>query len=454
MDFNDFNDFKMDSDDSFDQNNAMINPNIKKSHSFDFVTLIISIIGGIAGYFLSDLVYQQLGDLWSPLAIGIRIIVLFAVVAVFVLIYSLINGNQSEFGKNVLLLVVSFIAVLIVSTLFEYIYEMNFFDKQSTVYKSPTSYIFIIDNSASMNTSDPNSLRYDAIEEIIKDKDEDFPYGVYSFNSNIQCIRDVAPKSDGIGDLKVKNTGDTQIRKTLESLLEDYKNDYLDDLGDNPKFLLLSDGYATDAKTVNMMEDTLNDYVDNHITISTVGLGNVDRELMQQIADRTGGVFVSVNDAGDLENAMQTAIVKNSDSKYARTFFTYRYVPELDLMFAIMRIVFTMIIGLLISLAMMFATGRNEDFSLILISSLITSCLAGLALELGINTFDLDPDVLTAVYMVLVASTFVNKVDTSIHMNSGGRYESQNNHKYESQNDFSIGKKDKNESFGDNKLTF
>ena len=265
MDFNDFNDFKMDSDDSFDQNNTMINPNIKKSHSFDFVTLVVSIIGGIAGYFLSDLVYQQLGDLWSPLAIGIRIIVLFAVVAVFVLIYSLINGNQSEFGKNVLLLVVSVIAVLIVSTLFEYIYEMNFFDKQNTVYKSPTSYIFIIDNSASMNTSDPNSLRYDAIEEIIKDKDEDFPYGVYSFNSNIQCIRDVAPKSDGIGDLKVKNTGDTQIRKTLESLLEDYKNDYLDDLGDNPKFLLLSDGYATDAKTVNMMEDTLNDYVDNHI---------------------------------------------------------------------------------------------------------------------------------------------------------------------------------------------
>lgn len=454
MDFNDFNDFKTSSDESFNQNNTMMNNGIKKSHSFDFATLIVSIIGGIAGYFLSDFIYQQLGDLWSPLAIGIRIVVLFVVVAIFVLIYSLINGNQSEFGKNVLLLIVSVIAVLVVSTLFEYIYEMNFFDKQNAVYQSPTSYIFIIDNSASMNGSDPNSLRYDAIEEIIKDKDDNFPYGVYSFNSKMQCIRDVAPKSDGIGDLKVNNSGNTEIKKTLNTLLEDYKNDQLGDLGKNPKFLLLSDGYATDVKTVNSMDDTLNGYVDNNITISTVGLGNVDRELMQQIADRTGGVFVSVNDAGDLENAMQTAIVKNSDSKYARTFFTYRYVPELDLMFGIMRIVFTMIIGLLISLAMMFATGRDEDFSLILFSSLITSCLAGLVLEFGINTLDLEPDIITAVYMVLVASTFVNKVDTSIHMNNANRYESQNNRRYESQNDYSIGKKDKNESFGDNRLTF
>ena len=105
MDFNDFNDFKTSSDESFNQNNTMMNNGIKKSHSFDFATLIVSIIGGIAGYFLSDFIYQQLGDLWSPLAIGIRIVVLFVVVAIFVLIYSLINGNQSEFGKNVLLLI-------------------------------------------------------------------------------------------------------------------------------------------------------------------------------------------------------------------------------------------------------------------------------------------------------------------------------------------------------------
>lgn len=99
-----------------------------------------------------------------------------------------------------------------------------------------------------------------------------------------------------------------------------------------------------------------------------------------------------------------------------------------------MRIVFTAIVGFVISASMLFATGKEDDGSLIIISSLITSVLAGFILELGINMFELDSEIMTIAYMLLVAATFISNVLARVFNNNfntytGSEYQSVNNDK-------------------------
>jgi len=72
-----------------------------------------------------------------------------------------------------------------------------------------------------------------------------------------------------------------------------------------------------------------------------------------------------------------------------------------------MRIIFTALLGILISTAMVFITGKDKDMDRIFITSIITGALAGLLLEVGINALSIAPIIVRALYFVLVAMTFV-----------------------------------------------
>jgi hypothetical protein len=454
MDFNDFDDFDNVSTPKTNKKNQN-HKTVKNNKSFDIMTLIVSLIGGIVGYFISNIVYNIVSNhLWSPLAIGLRYMIFMIILGLFVFIYSMINGNQSlsqnGVGKNIVFFILAIILTLLVSTLFEFIYEINLFS-EDLVYNEPTSYVFIIDNSGSMTSSDPNGLRYDAIDKIIENKDDSFPYAIYSFNSSVKCEREVAPKSQGKTNLETVNSGGTKIKATLEELIDDYENGKMKGLGASPKFLLLSDGYASDIGLFSSISKTLQNYVKNNITISTVGLGRVDEDLMQNIADKTGGVFISVEQADQLENAMSSAISQTSNDQYNRTFFTYREVPSLDLLYAIMRIVFTALIGFVVSFSMLFATGKDDDTDIIFISSLITSVIAGLLLELGINAFNLPTNTITLLYMIIIASTFIHNYSSQIIVNDGNKYQSE---RYQSQNNKQIQEQKKKTSFEDKSIGF
>lgn len=398
----------------------------KNMPELDKVNLIASAIAGIVGCFVSGLIYKLIStDLWSPLAVGISFMIFTIIFIAIMCIVNLANGNLTEHaakhhdGKKIgLALMIVIVLSLIFGTIFEGIYEIDFFGKDNG-YLNPTSYVFIIDNSGSMESNDPEGMRYQAIDKIIDDKDDDFLYAVYSFNNGITQERALAPVSDGKNELTPVNRGQTEIRSTLESLFDDYKGYLKPQLGDAPKFLLLSDGYASDIGMFSSIDGVLRDYAKSNITISTVGLGDVDTELMQQIADDTGGVYINVNDIDQLEQSMQKAINESGDNKYARTFYTYRNVPSLDVLYGIMRVLFTAILSVFISASMLFATASGKDDKLILLTSLITGILAGLLLELCINLLYISPGVIRYLYYLLTALTFVTV--KSIGGNGRGR---------------------------------
>ena len=395
------------------------------TNSLDKGTLAISAVAGIAGSFLSGLIYNIISyGLWSPLAVGISFMVFTAVFVIIMVVVNLVNGNLSHHlsqchdgGQIALALIGIIIGALILGTIFEFLYELNFFPRKKA-YQEPTSYVFLIDNSGSMEQSDPEGLRYEAIKEIISGKEESFPYAVYGFSNDVEMMRELAPVSAGNNDLSVgESNGGTSIRGTLDHMYDEYTNGLDTQMGSAPKFLLLSDGYATDISFFSSINKTLKNYAKTDIEISTVGLGEADDQLMQQIADDTGGVYISVENVSQLEQSMSQAISKSGTNKYTRTLYTLRNVPSMNIIYAIMRILFTSILGIVISISMLFATGRNDSSERIIITSLITGGLAGLVLELLINGIPLPPNIVRYMYFILVALTFI----TEIAYGGGGR---------------------------------
>ena len=363
-----------------------------------------SAVVGVIDVIVASLLYGLLrGRLWSPLAVGLRFLIFLIIFLAGMSIIKLIS-NDKDFDSQAVLAVV---AVLILGILFEFIYEIDFF-KSAKGYQDPTSYVFIIDNSESMSESDPQGLRYKAIDQIIQAKDASFPYAVYSFNNTITEERALAPASEGKAEFVPTNEGGTEIKATLEQFLEMYQNGMKEKLGDTPKFLLLSDGHATDLWLSSSIDGLLKEYAKTDIIISTVGLGDADDVLMQKIADYTGGVYLSVENVDQLEQSMQQAIKKNGN-KYARTLYTHRNVPKFDVFYAILRILFASALGIIISGSMVFLFIDSDNVSLIVESTIIKAIAAGLLLEFGINALSLPTILVRFVYFLLLSLTFVRE---------------------------------------------
>ena len=388
---------------------------LNRQRGMYLAVFVASIVAGIIGLVVSSIIYGITKEiLWSPLAVGISFAVFATTfilcMAIVSVLFQLGKKEFSRGGETAILPFLFIIGTLILGTLFEFIYEVDFFS-QIRGYQEPTAYIFLIDNSGSMEVSDPEAFRYDAIEKIISQKPDDFPYAVYGFSDGVWTQRELSPAYEGVGELDSTPGGGTAIRGTLDKFFEDYENGLKEQLGSSPKILLLSDGEATDVGFFAHIDKTLSNYSKADLPVSTVGLGDcIDEDLMHQIADETGGVYISSQDVDQLESAMQNAISQYSKNRYARTLYTRRKVPSLGVLYAIMRIFFTGILSVGISLSMLFvAKDSPADEKLIVLSSIATGVLSGLIMEMGINLLNLPPSIIRIVFFILTALTFIHE---------------------------------------------
>lgn len=352
------------------------------SHMINIFVAIASLIAGFVAWIICHGIYSLFVDtMWRPLLIAIIFLVLYFVAWFIIALASFISGSFNNNTRKIdrlfkflayiaLGLVVTFISAI----LFEFLYELN--PVQEIV--EPTSYIFVIDDSGSMTDSDPQQQRYSAIEEIIKDLPPDFPYMIYSFSSEARIIREMKPVSEVIGEITSESTGGTEIKHTLKQILEDYDNKVWYD-PDCPKVILLTDGYATDLGFFSSIKPTLKDYVKNNISISTVGLGEVDTRLMNNIAQTTGGVFIDVDDASGLYEAMKSA----AQFTARRDLLSERSMSGYNTLFGILRVLFLTILGTITGSLLIFAYLQDDSMKLIVISSFIEALIGALVVEFG-----------------------------------------------------------------------
>lgn len=311
--------------------------------------------------------------------------------------------------------------MLLCTAVFEFLYEVQFEEKA----EPSNAYVFVLDNSGSMEESDPQGMRYEAVEKLLSEKPDDFRYAVYTFSDNVQQVRGMERKDAGVFYEHGENNGGTAILETLRTILSDINDGTLELNSDRTHVILLTDGYATDIHLFNKYKciSALKEYTKQNITISTVGLLNADQELMSLIATKTGGVFINVENINDLDEAVKQA-GKTGDDKW--NLLSYRNNLKADLLYVVMRILFVTALGILIAFQKAVICEKFLDTSAVIHSSLFGSILAGIGIEVGMNGLGIHPTVMRIAACVLISFTLlkcdlerIQGADTAVYRGIG-----------------------------------
>ncbi|MBR3141796.1 MAG: VWA domain-containing protein [Clostridiales bacterium] len=340
--------------------------------------IFITVVIGIICFIVTELFYNAAtGNMWRPLSIGLYFLI-FGIL--YYIAYFLINsfsgtlnsggrrggssasaktanrtssrrktqtnrvtrstgtrrgGREGSSSSEILtpILIVAGVAVgfFAVSMLFEFLYELG---KQKSV--EPSSYIFVIDDSGSMASTDPQDKRVKAISDIMADADPDMEYAVYSFTSVLTMLKDMSPWSPS-DSYAFSSWGNTDIIGALSGVLDDLESGRIDG-GDHPRILLLSDGQSSSFGKSNIVERCRK----NGASISTVSFPD-SNSLLRYLAEKTGGIYIDSNDTIKLGKIMEEAVTFSS----SRDLLSYRFMSQSNGLYAFLRILFLVILGII-----------------------------------------------------------------------------------------------------------
>ena len=179
----------------------------------------------------------------------------------------------------------------------EAVFDPSIMHLQSASYVSAVfEVVFVIDNSPSMNANDPDYTRLDIVDEFIgKLRQDHDKAGVVRFAATAETLYPLSVDLQGarsvVDDIEnVENTGcnpesGTNGSDGLYHALEQLENSD----GDHRMIIFLTDGEDTDVSY--SYDSLIRRAVAHDITIYSIGMGDVDEEILRQVADETGGEF-------------------------------------------------------------------------------------------------------------------------------------------------------------------
>ena len=352
----------------------------------DWKLLIATTVAGIVTFVLGQMLYGALVDSVSrPLLIALLMAMTALVLAAVICATVMITGDtEDEFlflesrGMIILGLAVCLAVLFGLSMLFEWIY-----DHEEIKDAGGTSYIFVLDESGSMTSNDPNFERYVAVDTVVSTLEPDVPYAVYMFSESCVRIREMAPASAGPAvrpaDADMTMMGQTYISDALTQVYNDIESGSLS-AGKDPHVILLTDGYASDMGWI-FGKSILKSYSKSGIVVSTVGLGAVDQALMQEIADKTGGQFVLVDKADQLSQGFVAATSREA----SRDLVSPRNISEKNGLYLFLRILFLTLIGAAVAFIKSLACADSMATPTVLAVGSGAALVAALVMEFGLG---------------------------------------------------------------------
>ncbi|WP_036651810.1 vWA domain-containing protein [Paenibacillus pini] len=373
----------------------------------NLLLLLFSLIGGAFGFAIGEIVLGRgLGELPGFVVIGIY----FGVVALFIGLACLIaemiapqlNGpswRQRYIGTSLKLLVPSSLVLLfLVGMLMEFVYELN----PGSV-KQVKDVALVIDNSGSMQQTDPDDARYTAAKNMIDKMDSGKRVAVMVFNERTdllqpfirvkdQSIKDqVAAEIDGLQP----TDGGTDINLALSDTMDHIKQN---NSKSGTMVILLSDGFS-DVD----LNQALAEYKAKKIVVNTVGLNLVQSDgssLLQNIAHETGGEYYGVANAGDLSFVFQ----KIYDNVNDRTLVTERTGSQQgQSYYMILRIVALAILGTAIGLGLGLIFDNRYLARSFGVGGAVSGIAAGLILEFGLSGSDYGDTIIRLLACLILA---------------------------------------------------
>ncbi|PJN48592.1 hypothetical protein PAEVO_63200 [Paenibacillus sp. GM2FR] len=352
--------------------------------------LLLSLVGGGLGFAIGEFLLRQWGTGLPVIVVtGIYFGILALCIGLACLIAELISPRlsgsswrQRYTGTSWKLLIPStLVALFLLGMLFEWVYQLN-----PGSAKPVKDIVLVIDNSGSMNETDPNQDRYTAAKNLINRMDEDNRVSVMVFDhattllqpftrvKNQETKDEIIAEIDGLA----ATDGGTDISLALEDTMTHIQESH--DAGRSAMVIMLSDGFSeTDHARV------LADYKQQQIAVNTIGLSLVNpdgAQLLQTIAAETGGQYYDVQNAADLSFIFQKIYNDVGD----RSLLTKRTgAMEDSVYYQIGRIAAMLLIGAAMGLALGTMFDNRHLALSFSIGGAVSGVLAGIVLEYGLS---------------------------------------------------------------------
>ena len=375
-------------------------------------TMITAILTGLAvEFFYSSLANRHTDSrLFMPISLGILFASLLAIIALVVFLISkaqltyradVITGRNSK-SRIILYLLIGIIAITLQMFGSEYLYE-NTFNFESKLPNTADTYVFLIDDSASMDSNDPNRQRYAVIEEILADKSASTQFTVYSFADSTRQIVPMQTISEGFPNYPVSDEFMTEMKAGLEKVVTDCENKVWT-ASKNTMLIIITDGAPSDFDLFYEITPVLDRCIAQDMTLGIVGVIGANNSLMRQMASYTGGTFTDISDPMLMKSAVLS--VSNSSGR-TRDLMSLRNHVNADWLYAMIRIISIAISGAIMAVAAALAYGNNTVFNFIISANTIKAVVAGLILEFG-NQLMFDDRVVRLLTLILLG-TIISK---------------------------------------------
>ncbi len=356
---------------------------------FDRSLFVACLCGGILGSIIASLVLLFHEDTWNPVLI---VGTFFAIVSFFICfsgwIMELLTRNLSKnsgsivaLGRSLLILGIVPVAFFILGVLLQFLYGLG---KVKTSLGKADNYLIIVDNSGSASATDPMNERFSSIVDFAANLKTGEGIMVTVFDHRAEIVFPFTTQYVGI-DLDIGNelekyyaNGGTDIQLALEETLRAYGNGN----GRNTVALLFSDGESTvDLKRITQAYQNADIPI---FTISFAKSGWFGRNLLESLAERTGGDYFEIGSGLSFEQSYKK--VQNFTVK--RNLLSQRGFGERkSIGYGFLRIFFITVLVSAILPCIALALDSEEVLRKNLIPKIAEGFSVALLMELGFGSF-------------------------------------------------------------------
>ncbi|WP_046213788.1 vWA domain-containing protein [Paenibacillus wulumuqiensis] len=372
----------------------------------NWLMVLFSLIGGAIGFILSEwFLHSYLDRMPRIFLMGIYFGIISLMIGIFCLLAEVIspklNGaswRQRYTDVSWKLLVPATLVVMFIGGLAaEALYQLDFNGA-----KTVKDVVVVIDNSGSMQGTDPQNLRYQAVKNMVDSMDKDMRVGIVQFSDEASValpltVLNPASKQQvhQTMDTMVTTDGGTDFTLALNTAMQMIQEQNDDTRG--TVVIMLSDGDST------LDSNTLQPFQQQGIAIHTIGLSlqnGVNPNLLPEIASQTGGQYYDVSQATDLPKTFQQIY----DTLDKRTLVTERSEPfNSNLYYQILHVVLIMILGALLGVGLGLLFDNRFLARSFGIGGGVGGLLAGLLLEWGIGKTDWTDGVIRFLAIMILA---------------------------------------------------
>jgi len=407
------------------------------SKKLNFLLLAFTLAAGIAWWGLGEIIFSlaksgSASAVRNPLLNGGY----FAFLTLFVIGACLFSKNKihsivnKEFFKIVVMgpslkkiIPVVFGLMLVVAGVLEFLYEIELAPTTNTqrgqaarsrpappgaIQNGIIDYYFLLDNTLSLTVTDPRNERIQILERLIDSFQEDRKTALITFGdgATIHIRPTFATNTVRRNFKRIINNLVLENSTNIKAALQVTSSILVNDPSRKEVVIFITDGEDTwgfcerspDFMTV------LEPFISNNVPIHTIFLnpGNIPSVFLSRISSETGGIYSTVRNPVDIEtsvvrvfevddNLSRIGILnlrrQRAQAEPFRDMLERRTGVRQDSpLHAFMRIAFITLIGLLMGYLLYMVFSNRNVFVPLLFSGAISGFLAGLVLEIGLQT--------------------------------------------------------------------